>query len=249
MKNVLENVDSTRSQKSQIFFFVGRFGLSWGLCRICWEKKIFEIKIIRSSPSNVLRSVDFTMANTASHQQIDHALLTPGQDDSTHTIEVVPRTWSEAARAVGTSTAADVIPDVHGTTTNTDHNSNNYQLTARPVIQHIQHTHQPAKAAPKTLCSEINSCCGCTTIAWIVFATIVMTCAMKYRFTGRIKVGSDIFSKGQRLAWLIVTPFNKDEHVVQKPAQQRTIEDFLLDDIHALNKDCSSIDTLVTTIL
>ena len=197
----------------------------------------------------VLRSVDFTMANTASHQQIDHALLTPGQDDSTHTIEVVPRTWSEAARAVGTSTAADVIPDVHGTTTNTDHNSNNYQLTARPVIQHIQHTHQPAKAAPKTLCSEINSCCGCTTIAWIVFATIVMTCAMKYRFTGRIKVGSDIFSKGQRLAWLIVTPFNKDEHVVQKPAQQRTIEDFLLDDIHALNKDCSSIDTLVTTIL
>ena len=120
---------------------------------------------------------------------------------------------------------------------------------ARPVIQHIQHTHQPAKAAPKTLCSEINSCCGCTTIAWIVFATIVMTCAMKYRFTGRIKVGSDIFSKGQRLAWLIVTPFNKDEHVVQKPAQQRTIEDFLLDDIHALNKDCSSIDTLVTTIL
>ena len=197
----------------------------------------------------VLRSVDFTMANTASHQQIDHALLTPGQDDPTHTIEVVPRTWSEAARAVGTSTAADVIPDVHGTTTNTDHNSNNYQLTARPVIQHIQHTHQPAKAAPKTLCSEINSCCGCTTIAWIVFATIVMTCAMKYRFTGRIKVGSDIFSKGQRLAWLIVTPFNKDEHVVQKPAQQRTIEDFLLDDIHALNKDCSSIDTLVTTIL
>ena len=140
----------------------------------------------------VLRSVDFTMANTASHQQFDHALLTPGQDDSTHTIEVVPRTWSEAARAVGTSTAADVIPDVHGTTTNTDHNSNNYQLTARPVIQHIQHTHQPAKAAPKTLCSEINSCCGCTTIAWIVFATIVMTCAMKYRFTGRIKVGSDI---------------------------------------------------------
>tara|TARA_B110000971_G_scaffold119577_1_gene122394 strand:- start:160 stop:618 length:459 start_codon:yes stop_codon:yes gene_type:complete len=66
---------------------------------------------------------------------------------------------------------------------------------------------------------------------------------MKYRFTGRIKVGSDIFSKGQRLAWLIVTPFNKDEHVVQKPAQQRTIEDFLLDDIHALNKDCSSIDS------
>ena len=85
------------------------------------------------------------------------------------------------------------LPDVHGTTTNTDHNSNNYQLTARPVIQHIQHTHQPAKAAPKTLCSEINSCCGCTTIAWIVFATIVMTCAMKYRFTGRIKVGSDIW--------------------------------------------------------
>ena len=140
------------------------------------------------------------MANTASHQQFDHALLTPGQHDSTHTIEAVPRTMSEAALALaaraldttlGTSTAADVT-DVRGTTTNTDHNSNNYQLTARPVIQHIQHTHQPAKAAPKTLCSEINSCCGCTTIAWIVFATIVMTCAMKYRFTGRIKVGSDI---------------------------------------------------------
>jgi hypothetical protein len=197
------------------------------------------------------------MANTASHQQFDHALLTPGQHDSTHTIEAVPRTMSEAALALaaralgttlGTSTAADVT-DVRGTTTNTDHNSNNYQLVARPVVQNIRHIHQPAKAAPKTLCSEINSCCGCTTIAWIVFATIVMTCAMKYRFTGRIKVGSDIFSKGQRLAWLIVTPFNKDEHVVQKPAQQRTIEDFLLDDIHALNEDCSSIDTLVTTIL
>jgi hypothetical protein len=65
-------------------------------------------------------------------------------------------------------------------------------------------------------------------------------------FTGTVEVGFG----GRRFAWVKVTPYNnKDEHVFQKPAQQRTIEDFLLDDIHALNKDCSSIDTLVTTIL
>jgi hypothetical protein len=190
------------------------------------------------------------MANTASHQQFDHALLTPGQHDSTHTIEAVPRTMSEAALALaaraldttlGTSTAADVT-DVRGTTTNTDHNSNNYQLVARPVVQNIRHIHQPAKAAPKTLCS----CCECTTIAWIVFATIVICCAMICGFTGTVEVGFG----GRRFAWVKVTPYNnKDEHVFQKPAQQRTIEDFLLDDIHALNEDCSSIDTLVTTIL
>ena len=102
-----------------------------------------------------------------------------------------------------------------------------------------------------TIVQEPRKIGRCLFVTLLFAGALIAATALLKGFEGTVTIESPVYFNYPLLK-LTVTPtkpHNKDEHVVQKPAQQRTIKDFLLDDIHALNEDCSSIDTLVTTIL